>query len=661
MSVVNLHNLSLYYADREIFKDLSLQISPKDRLGLVGRNGTGKTSLLRILAGVQSQSSGAIRLARGARVGYLPQDISEVPQKTVLASVIESVPGKTALEDTIREAEAALSSETGPERQMDLAGELANLHERLEHYQTLFAPHLAEEILSGLGFPTRDFFRPLAEMSGGWRMRAALAGLLYQRPDLLLMDEPTNHLDVPSVRWLGEFLKGARGALMLVCHDREFLNEQINRVVSFETEGVRQYKGDYESYLVQRAEEEKVLERQAKNQEQKVKDAMKFVERFRYKSTKARQAQSKIKMLDKLDLIGQHKKPKAVDFHFPKVPESGRDVVRLEELGKAYGDHVLFKGQTKVVQRGERVAVIGPNGAGKTTLLKIIAQELAPDSGRLLFGHNVSLSYYAQHQAEQLDPAKSVVEEVYASVPSATVTFVRGVCGAFLFSGDEVDKPTGVLSGGERARVALAKLLVKPGNLLLMDEPTNHLDILSSEILIEALREYNGTLVFVSHNRAFVNRLATKVWDLRGGAIIEYPGNLKEYFEHLDAIGESPEETPARRRKAEEPRPGKDPDKESRKAQKRAEAEKRLKISRELGPLKKKAEATEREVAEVERRIGEVEQALADPEVFEDHEKSRPLFEEYGKLKKRLETLEAKWEKEQTELEAREKAMLEAE
>ncbi|MFP4475462.1 MAG: ribosomal protection-like ABC-F family protein [Desulfatibacillaceae bacterium] len=663
MSLVTVNNLSLYYADRAVLEDAAFQVAAGDRIGLVGRNGSGKTSLLRILGGMQRPSSGTVRVTRGARVGYLPQDISEIPDKTVLASVLESIPGKSELEGRIAEVEDAIAAESDPERQVDLAEELARLHEDFEHYQSMFAPHLAERILCGLGFSEADFDRLLEVMSGGWRMRAALAAMLYQKPDVLLMDEPTNHLDVPSVRWLGEWLKGFRGALVLVCHDREFLNEQINRVISFETEGLRQYKGDYDSYLVQREEEEKVLERQARNQEQKVKEAMKFVEKFRYKATKARQAQSKIKMLEKMEMIEQHKKPKAVHFSFPEVEKSGRNVIRLDGLSKAYGDHVLYDKQDMVVQRGDRVGVIGPNGSGKTTLLRIVAGEIKPDGGQAVLGHNVTLSYYAQHQAEQLDPQKSVVDEVATTVPGATHTFVRNVCGAFLFTGDEVDKPTGVLSGGEKARVALAKLLVRPGNCLLMDEPTNHLDIVSSDFLIDALRSYEGTLLFVSHNRSFVNRLATRIWDIRDGEIIDYPGNLREYFDHLDRLeAESAQAcvTPRGKKSGEPEAPAKEHSREAQKARKRADAERRKVLARELGPIKKRVERVEAEIAATEAREQEIVEMLKDADFIADATKSQPVFEEYGRIKKRMEDLYAQWEKEQEKLEAKEREIEES-
>ena len=495
----------------------------------------------------------------------------------------------------------------------------------------------------GLGFDVPDFQKPVSELSGGWKMRAALARLLYQKPDLLLLDEPTNHLDMPSVRWLETFLQGFKGAMVLVSHDREFLNRQIHRIVSFETEGMRSYSGNYDFYLKARREEVKSLENKARNQEQKVKDAQKFIERFRSKANKARQAQSKIKLLEKMELVQTHCREKAIRFSFPPIPRSGGEVVAIRDVSKWFGDNILYEHLNVRVTRGERIAIIGPNGSGKTTLLRAIADELKPDRGQIVLGHKVNVAYFAQHHSDLLNPQKTVVEEVYQSVPDGSIGFVRSVCGAFLFSGNDVDKPISVLSGGERARVSLAKLLVKPGNFMLMDEPTNHLDIESSETLIDALSGYGGTLLFVSHNQSFVNRLATKIWDIRDRELIEYPGTLKEYFRHLGEteghIHLEPQNPSARLKKAQEPSAGK-----NRKKDKRKEAEQRQRVHDILGPIRKELEKTEASISQLETRQKEVETLLADPNVFEDSTKSVPLLTEYKDIGSKLESQLERWE-----------------
>ena len=487
-------------------------------------------------------------------------------------------------------------------------------------------------------------------------MRAALASLLYQRPDLLLLDEPTNHLDIPSIRWLEQFLREFRGAMVVVSHDRDFLNRQIHRVASFEPEGLIIYSGNYDFYLEAREERRKSLAAKARNQEQKIKDAQRFIERFRAKASKARQAQSKIKLLKKIELVETQPKEKHIEFSFRNVPRSGRNVVSLRKVSKQFGEKILYKNINLSVQRGDRIAIIGPNGCGKTTLLRMIAGELKPDSGEISLGHEVYMGYFAQHHSEMLDPQKTVLQEVYQVVPHETVGFVRGVCGAFLFSGNDVDKVIGILSGGERARVALAKLLVKPGNLMVMDEPTNHLDILSSETLIDALADYSGTLLFISHNQSFVNRLATKIWDIAERAVVEYPGNLDEYYDHLERIEKEPISVPKGKairlegqiQQAANTR-------RNRKVQKRERAEKRRMIRDTLKPILAELEQLEEQISKLESRQRELEKELNDPEAFKDTHKSVPLINEYHAVKKKMDDLLAQWEKHQAQLEATKK------
>lgn len=382
MSLVTALKISLTFVDRELFKDVGFQIEPGERIGLVGPNGSGKTTLLRLLNGDMIPDSGEIRAARGVRIGYLPRDVQETVSGPLLASVVNSVPGRVEVEQEISAAEASLSGAEDEEAQRRIAERVAELHGRLAHLDTQYPGHEAEKILAGLGFKTDDFSRPVAELSGGWKTRAALASLLFQKPDLLLLDEPTNHLDIPSVRWLEGFMQGFKGALILVSHDKEFLNRQANRIISFEPEGVRSYTGNFDFYLKAREEEGRLLEAKARRQDQKVKEARKFIDRFRAKATKARQAQSKLKLVKKMEMVETHKREKTVRFSFPEVPRSGRDVITIEKLSKAYGDNVLYRDLHLRVLRGERIAVIGPNGAGKTTLLKMIAGETAPDSGK---------------------------------------------------------------------------------------------------------------------------------------------------------------------------------------------------------------------------------------------------------------------------------------
>ncbi|MBN1103941.1 MAG: ATP-binding cassette domain-containing protein [Deltaproteobacteria bacterium] len=653
MSLVSVLGLSLSFLGKELFHDINFQVEPGQRLGLIGPNGSGKTTLLRLLAGEVSPDSGEVRITKGTRIGYLPQDVHETLSGDILASVLDSIPARRRLGRVIPELEQAIEDEGDEKRKAEKAVKLAELHERLAHVETEFPPHRAEKILEGLGFRERDFHRPVASLSGGWKMRAALASLLYQEPDLLLLDEPTNHLDFPSVRWLEEFLRGYRAAMILICHDRDFLNTQVGRTMSLEPEGMRIYNGNVDFYVKAREEENRVLEAKARNREQKVKEAMRFVERFRSKASKARQAQSKIKLMDKLALIETHKIEKTIQFSFPEVSRSGRDVLTLQGISKAFGSNLLYRDIHLRVMRGEKIAIIGPNGAGKTTLLRMVATELAPDEGEALLGHGVTMSYYAQHHSEMLDPRKTIIEEVYQAVPHESIGFVRGVCGAFLFSGTDVDKAVGILSGGERARVSLAKILVRPGNFIIMDEPTNHLDILSSERLIDALADYGGTLLFVSHNLSFVRRLATKIWDIRDWAILEYPGTLREYEDHLALRAEEARSgEPKRAGKVEKEDQNSAPQNvDPRKVKRKEKAERRSLIAATLKPIQEKLQHLEERIHQIEERMKELERLLSDPGTFKDKQKGLPLLNEYTQLKNKLEELMGRWEYHQGELE----------
>ena len=652
MSLIAIENLSLSFSGKNLFNKVRFQISKGDRIGLVGPNGTGKTTLLRILVGEVSPNEGEVFKLRGIRIGYLPQDISTKSSGTLLASVLDSIPGKRERDQRLKDLEIQLEQESNPTQQMALAHQINEIYNEIHHSNIHFSPHRAKQILLGLGFSVESFNTPLMELSGGWKMRGALAGLLFQEPDILLLDEPTNHLDFPSVLWLEEFLLDFCYSLVLICHDRRFLNKQINSVISLEPEGFRTYIGNYDNYIASRKHEETVLEAKKCNQEQKVKEAKRFIERFQAKSTKARQAQSKIKMLKKLELVKTHTKRRVMDFTFPKVPRSGDVVLSIQGVKKSFKNKGLYKDLNLFIKRGERIAVIGKNGVGKTTLLKMIAGEISPDTGKIELGHNVIMSYYAQHHTELFYEKNTILEEVFKVLPNGSISFVRGVCGAFLFSGDEVEKPIAVLSGGERARVALARILVKPGNLLVMDEPTNHLDILSCEVLIKALDEYNGTFVFVSHNHGLINRLATKIWDISDKEVKEYPGNLDQYIYHLkrreSLLTQDFEEKKSAGSEVSEKHIG---SRERAKERRRREAEHRKLLSQKLTPLKKELTEIEKRIEELERRELTLSEQLADQKVYKDIKQSEPLINEYAETKKELDELLTRWEYQQEILE----------
>ena len=670
MSLVVFEHVSLHFGDKRIVEDLNLRIAAGDRIGLIGPNGSGKTTILRLIANQQAADGGEVRSARGVRVGYLPQDIEVRGGLSLLSLVKSSVPGRATIERELIEAESIYQrtlEQNDEPAIMDAATRLAELHERLAHFETAFSEYEAKRILGGLGFTEQDHARDTSELSGGWKMRGVLASLLFQQPDVLLLDEPTNHLDMPSVAWFSAFLKQYAHPFVLISHDREFLNEQINRIVSLEVEGVRQFGGNYEKYVVQRAEEEEILENKADNLQREREKAVQFITRFRAKASKAKAVQSKIKALEKMESVELYRKRRVMSFKFAPTGRSGHESVRLENVKKQFGDRVVLPDVTATVYRGDRIGIIGPNGAGKTTLLKLIASELTPEAGVITLGHNVKPGYYAQHHAELLHPKNTVFDEASQVNRELGQTRIRTVLGAFLFSGDDVDKLVGVLSGGERARVSLAKLLMDPGNLLLLDEPTNHLDLESCESLINTLDTYDGTMIFVSHNRGLVRRLATKIWAVEEGAVTEYPGNLDDYMRlwrarYGDGSAEAKEATDDAEK---EPAPNETQPKtapstkkkrrgsrEEQKARRRKSAESRKRHQRTVGRLEKKVNQLLERIAELEEKQKARNARLCDPSAFEsDHERFAVLSELQVDAEK-IEELTQRWERAQTELDA---------
>jgi len=665
MSLVVLDEVTLFFADRMIFDAASLRLSHGDRLGLIGPNGSGKTTLLKIIAGDQEIDDGKVTRANGVRVGWLPQDLAISGGRSLIDMILSSVPGRKELDARLARAEADLEEASAAgaddETMLQLAAEVGELHEHIDHFDRFFGEHEALAILAGLGFAPGDEKRDIGELSGGWKMRGVLAGLLFQRPDVLLLDEPTNHLDMPSVAWFADFLKKWRGCFVLISHDREFLNEQINRVVSLELEGLRTYPGNYEKYLEQRAEEETILAGKAKNLARERERLQRFVDRFRAQANKAAAVQSRVKMLEKMESVETYQKRQVMRFSFPPTDRTVAEVIKIEKLRKAYGSHVVFPGIDLTVRRGEKIGIIGVNGAGKTTLLRMIAGELPYDSGSIKLGGDVKPGYYAQHHAETLDLGSTIYEVVQRASPETPPSRVRSICGAFMFSGDDIDKPIKVLSGGEKARVALARLLVKPGNLMLMDEPTNHLDLASSESLTASLGTYDGTLVFVSHNRSLVRALATRIWNVEDGKVETYPGTLDEYMYSMserrqaiavDGTASQKRDPRGKAPSAAAPAPAPAASKEDEKARKRREAEARQKKSAKLGPLEKL-------VAQLEERVGalEAEQKarsaeLSDPTVYDDAARRNKLLTDYQTAADKLEELTGRWEKAMAELEA---------
>jgi ATP-binding cassette, subfamily F, member 3 len=658
MSLVVLDEVSLFFADRMIFDAASLRLGHGDRIGLIGPNGSGKTTLLKVIAGEQEIDDGKVTRANGVRIGWLPQEISITGGRSLIDMILSSVPGRAELDGRLAAAEAELEAAAhgGADEaaMLDAAADVAELHERIDHFERFFGEHEALTILAGLGFATGDERRDIGELSGGWKMRGVLAGLLFQRPDVLMLDEPTNHLDMPSVAWFSDFLKRWNRCFILISHDREFLNEQITQVVSLELEGIRTYPGNYEKYVEQRAEEETILAGKAKNLKAERERLTSFINRFRAQANKAKAVQSRVKWLEKMETVETYGKRGVMRFSFPPTSRTVADVIKVEGLKKAYGDHVVFPGVDLTVKRGDKIGIIGVNGAGKTTLLRMMAGELPHDAGQIKIGSGVQVGYYAQHHADTLDLGATVLEVVQRAAPETPPARIRSILGAFMFSGDDTDKPIKVLSGGEKARVALARLLVAPGNLLLMDEPSNHLDLASSEALAASLGTFDGTLVFVSHNRSLIRTLATKIWNVEDQRVEIYPGTLDEYMYSMAqrriaiATAQDAPRRDARGAVPQAPAKSRDDDK----LRKRREAEQRQKRSVKLGPLEKTvAQLEERiSVAEAEQKLRSAE--LADPTVYDDAARRNKLLASYQAASDKLEELTARWEAAMATLEA---------
>jgi len=536
--MLHITEVSKSYGTQVILDGASLHVKPGMRLGFVGPNGAGKTTLLRIIAGEESLDGGEINSPKDLRIGFLPQEIEEIADHVVIDEVLASFAGVLDMEHRLKDlgeriaaaySGAADAVDDDPERLLDEMGTLQTAFEAANGYAL---EARAQAILRGMAFRDDDFERPIRELSGGWRMRVALARLLMERPDLLLLDEPTNHLDLESLLWLEEFLLEWTGSLVLISHDRYFLNRMATHIVELDRGILDLYTGDYDHFEVEKELRHEALVNAAKNQQREIDSAESFIRRFRAKNTKAKQVQQKVRQLDKMDRIdAPTMRRKRITFRFPQPGRTGRVVAELKRVRKAYGDLVVYRDLGLVIERGEKIALVGPNGAGKSTLLKLLAGVIEPDGGSLVLDHNVRREYFAQHQLEVFDPDKTVLKTMEeAAAPVDKLLLVRGYLGTFLFTGDEVDKPVGVLSGGEKARLALAHMLLDPAGLLLLDEPTNHLDMASREVLIEALRQFEGAVVFISHDRHLINAIATKVIEVQDGRLTHYLGDWEYYI-----------------------------------------------------------------------------------------------------------------------------------
>ncbi|MFZ5434499.1 MAG: ABC-F family ATP-binding cassette domain-containing protein [Calditrichota bacterium] len=651
MRLLQLDNISLTLPGRTLLDSVNWSVFRGERYGLVGANGSGKTTLLKIILGGVEPSTGNVQRMRQLTVGYLPQEGVTHTGTTLFEEAWNGLPDLPRIEQELTQLREQVSHDHANEELIERLGVLQHRWEDLEGYH---AEAKVSRVLAGLGFRETDHQRHVEEFSGGWQMRIALAKLLLFDPDLLLLDEPTNHLDLPALIWLEDYLGGFSGSLVLVSHDRRFLDRVISRIAEIERAKLTFYDGNYSEYEELRATRQEQLEAEATRVEGERKRIEEFVERFRYKASKARQVQSRIKMLEKMAPVEvQPKSTRHVRFRFPSAPPSGRIVLELSDLKKNYGSIQVFHDVNLVLSRGEKVALVGVNGAGKSTLCRLIAGVESPSLGTMKLGHNVVVDYFAQEADFHLDAKRTVLEEMESEAQGVTQAGLRSLLGAFLFSGDDVFKRVSVLSGGEKSRLALAKMLLHPSNFIILDEPTNHLDMASQNVLLEALQEYEGTLIVVSHDRYFLDRLVDRVLEMDSSVLHDWPGNLSEYIERKGFLAEAQNDDSVsgdRVPVAAAPQVG-----FKSREQKRQEAEIRNRHSQTLREARTAMEMLQAKIEKSEARIAEIEPLLADEELYRDPDKCRSLMSEYEKIRRNLPDLMKEWEVAAVKYEALEK------
>ena len=529
--MIQLSGAGKRFGHKLLFENLNWLITSKDRAGLVGANGTGKTTLLKVLAGTESLDYGSLNATRGMSAGYLPQDGLSLSGRTVFAECMSVFAGLHKMEREMEELTHKMG-ELDP-ASLDYAQVADRFHQLDSEFRTRDGYAIEAQVgsvLAGLGFPHSDWNRRTEEFSGGWQMRIALAKLLLEKPNLLLLDEPTNHLDLEARNWLEQYLTGYPFAYVLISHDRYFLDVTVDKTVEIWNKGVHFYSGNYEKYLAQKQERSEQLEAAYRNQRERIEQLEAFINRFRYQATKAKQVQSRIKELEKIERIELPAEEKTIHFSFPQPKPSGRIVAEFQNVSKSYGDKFVFGGVNFIIERGDRIALVGVNGAGKSTLIKLLSGSEPLTSGEYRLGHNAQVDYFAQDQYKELDPNVRMLDDLQNMAPRSTNTELRSLLGCFLFSEDDVFKRIGVLSGGERNRYALARMLLEPSNFLLLDEPTNHLDMRAKDVLLESLEKFTGTVVFVSHDRYFIDKLATRVFEVGNGEVSIFPGNYEDYI-----------------------------------------------------------------------------------------------------------------------------------
>jgi ATP-binding cassette, subfamily F, member 3 len=638
--MIHVKSISKNYGEKVLFSDVNIFINSDDRIGLVGSNGSGKSTLLKIISGLDSASSGDILKANDIKIEYLAQEIDFHSNNTLFMEVSETFREIHEIKEKIDIIHHKLVENPTDEKLIDNLGQLEDRYQQLDAYTLNYK---IARVLSGLGFKESDHNRFVEEFSGGWKMRILLAKMLLREPSLLLLDEPTNHLDLNSLEWLEEYLKSFKGGVVIVSHDRTFLDNLTNRTIEISSGKVADYKGNYTFYISESEKRRELLISTLKNQQEKIKQTQRFIERFRYKATKARQVQSRIKMLEKMDFVEIDDEEDQIDFFFPESYPSGRIVSTITGLTKEYGDLIVLDKIDLTVEKGDKIALLGPNGTGKSTLLKILAGVDTSFSGELVFGHNVLSSYFAQEQSLELDKTKTIYQTIEEVAEGEIRKMIRTLLGSFLFSGDDIFKEVGILSGGEKSRVALAKMLLSPSNFLILDEPTNHLDISSKDILKNALTDYSGSILIASHDRSFLNPIINKVIDIENGRIKLFSGNIDDYLYMKKNYGTTIQNST------------KDVEDNDRynlnpKERKKIEAELRQRKYNLTKPLRAKIQKLEKEIESVEITKQEFEYEMSQPDYFKNPDRVKTVAKEYESAKNKSDNLYNLWEKYNDEL-----------
>ncbi|UCG28990.1 MAG: ATP-binding cassette domain-containing protein [Bacteroidales bacterium] len=643
--MISLNQISLQLIGLELFKNISLLINQRDRIGLVGNNGSGKTTLLKILNRSMKPDEGDVTIPDDLTIGYLPQQMKTYDSRSVYHETISAFSEIRNLELEIEKISTKLAGHEDY-NSIDYNRLIRKLSEKNEEFRIVGGINIQEEVektLGGLGFSRNEFFKPTAELSGGWRMRIELAKILLKKPGLILLDEPTNHLDIESIQWLELFLKNYTGAVVLVSHDKAFLDTVTNRTIELSLGRLYDYKVPYTKFVKLREERREQQLATFRNQQKMIEDTERFIERFRYKNTKAVQVQSRVKQLKKLERIEvEEEDPGRIRINFPPAPRSGTIVMECTGIGKSYDGNLVLDGVDLIIERGEKVAFVGKNGEGKTTLVRVLVGELEY-KGNLKLGHNVAIGYYAQDQDQTMNENLTVFQTIDQSATGEIRTKMRSILGAFLFQGDDIDKKVKVLSGGERSRLALIKLLLAPHNLLILDEPTNHLDMRSKDILKQALVEFDGTLIVVSHDREFLDGLVEKIYEFRGRKVSENIGGIFDFLERRKIHSLRELESTNKKMKHVQ---GKGKYKNKKLFLARKESEK------EIRKLRSKISGIEKEIGEIEHKLSEMDQVIADPEKLMEVDENAGFYESYRKMQDELKGKIDQWERVQLKLES---------